>query len=91
MKVQQQGFSPPVCAESSQQSLLGSEQRQHHIEIDPEQRDHPNDCYYQEDGWHVPDVEQTLAQALERAEFLIVRSSTGQGVPLVSGFRIGYT
>src|SRR6266487_4558558 len=59
---------------------IGGEQRQHHIEIDPEQRDHPNDCYYQEDGWHVPDVEQTLAQALERAEFLIVRSSTGQGV-----------
>src|SRR2546425_12937812 len=59
---------------------IGGEQGQHHIEIDPEQRDHTNDSYHQEDGWHVPDVEQTLAQALEGAEFLIVRSSTGQGV-----------
>jgi hypothetical protein len=44
------------------------------------QRDHTNDAYYQEDGWHVPDIEQTLAQALECAEFFLVRSSTGQGV-----------
>src|SRR2546428_444115 len=59
---------------------ISGEQRQHYIEIDPEQRDHTNDAYDQQDGWHVPDIEQTLVQALQRAELFIVRSSTGQGV-----------